>query len=147
MCVCTRLRSPQCGASATCTRTRNHVCACTQYVYRLRHVRFVHLETAVSARESKFIEPHDSSIRSSLLCQAIYYFSRGTELEITVKHPMFCNILLFSVVPIRNIVREWDRISRSVAHILERPFLGRINHVHVFQFRVATFITVTAGTI
>jgi len=139
-----RLRSPQCGASATCTRMRHHVYACTQYVYRLRHVRSVHLETAVSTRESKFIEPHDSSIRSSLLCQAI---SRGTELEITVKHPMFCNILLFSIVPIRNIVREWDRISRGVVHILERPFLGRINHIHVFQFRVATFITVTAGTI
>lgn len=54
----------------------------------------VHLETAVSARESKFIEPRDSSIRPSLLCQDICSLARGTELEITIKHPTSMRYLL-----------------------------------------------------
>lgn len=45
-------------------------------------------ETAVSARESKFIEPRRSSIRSSLLCQNNHLSSlpfREIKLKITIK--------------------------------------------------------------
>lgn len=61
-----------------------------RYIYRryvyvgaiYRHVRSVYLETAVSARESKFIDLPDSSKHPSLLCSDISVPSRGgTELE------------------------------------------------------------------
>lgn len=138
MCVCTRLRSPQCGASATYIYGR-YVCVHAICVYRLRHVRSVYLETAVSARKSKFIEPHDSSIRPSLLCQAIHSLSRGTELEITVRHPTFpCDTFLFAI-PVWNIVWRMGRNSphcvstARIYRLLERPdnFLGRASHVRV----------------
>lgn len=102
----------------------------------------------------------------TILRYALRFFARlsttispaGPKLEITVKHPTFHAISYYLVsVPIRSIVR---RVGRNFPHcvstgsytytLLERPdnFLGKINHIQIMsQFRVATFITVTAGTI
>jgi len=111
-------------------------------MYRLRHVRSVYLETAVSARESKFIEPRDSSIRPSLLCQDICSLAlfRGIELEITIKHPTWFDAISSYLVPFLYEIScaEWSGIPRIVSQQLvyilpKRPdnFLGKVNRIRV----------------
>lgn len=111
-------------------------CACMRYVYR--HVRSVYLETAVSARESKFIDSPDSSIHPSLLCTGISVLSHGkieleSPLNIQCRSTQYLSILF-------GVRMKYRRINRTKFSVLN------FNNLYVQYFRRMRIISLEEQT-